>query len=149
VEYSFRQHRLVGFYDAGDEFWEGLEEGAFRISRCAQCKRWMWEPLNGSPTFRCGECGSWDLEWVEVEPEGVVYAWIRTNQPFDGVLERKDEVPYVTLEVEIGGEGGPRVMGLLQGSSDGLRVGAPVRGSIDPPSESSKGYAAVRWTLVP
>jgi uncharacterized OB-fold protein len=147
MEYSFRKQRLVGFYDAGDEFWEGLEEGAFRISRCAGCKRWMWEAINGSPTFRCGECGCWDLEWVEVEPVGVIYAWIRTNQPFDGVLERKDDIPYVTITTEIGGPGGPRVVGVLKGTEDGLRVGAAVRGSIDPPSAKTKGYASVRWSL--
>ena len=147
VDYSFRKNRLVGFYDAGDEFWEGLEDGVFRLSRCAGCDRWNWEAFNGSPTFRCGECGSWDLNWVEVDPEGVVYAWIRTNQPFDGVLERKDEIPYVSVETEIGGPGGPRVMGVLKGSADGLRVGAKVRGSIDPPSPKTKGYASVRWEL--
>jgi uncharacterized OB-fold protein len=148
MEYSFRTQRLVGFYDAGDEFWEGLEEGVFRLSRCAGCQRWMWEALNGSPTFRCGECGCWDLEWVEVEPQGVVYAWVRTNQPFDGVLERQDDIPYVTMEVEVGGPGGPRVVGVLKGAEGGLRVGAPVKGSIDPPSAKTKGYAAVRWELV-
>lgn len=147
MEYSFRKNKLVGFYDAGDEFWEGLEDGVFRLSRCAGCGRWMWEGITQSPTFRCGECGSWDVEWVEVEPEGTVYAWLRTNQPFDGVLERKDEVPYVTVETEIGGPGGPRVTGLLNGDEDGLRVGAWVRGSIEPPSERSKGYASVRWSL--
>jgi uncharacterized OB-fold protein len=147
MEYSYRQHRLVGFYEAGDEFWEGLEEGVFQLSRCANCKRWIWEAINGSPTLRCGECGCWDLEWVEVEPKGIVYAWIRTNQSFDGSLERKDDVPYVTMEVEVGGRGGPRVMGVLKGSEDGLHVGAPVVGSIDPPSPKTKGYASVRWTL--
>lgn len=147
MEYSFRKNRMVGFVDAGDEFWEGLEEGVMRLSRCADCHRWIWEAVTGSPTFRCGECGCWDLEWVEVEPEGTVYAWIRTNQPFDGVLERRDEIPYVTVETEIGGPGGPRVMGLLGGDDAGLRVGAKVRGHIEPPSETSKGYASIRWVV--
>jgi uncharacterized OB-fold protein len=147
MDYSFRNHRLVGFYDAGDEFWEGLEEGVFRISRCAGCDRWIWEPNHGAPTFRCGDCGSWDLRWVEVEPEGTVYAWVRTNQSFDGVLERKDDIPYVTVEAELAERGGPRVMGVLKGSDEGLRVGARVRGSIDPPSPKTKGYASVRWIL--
>ena len=147
MEYSFRQHRLIGFYDAGDEFWEALEEGVFRLSRCGGCHRWNWEAINGSPTFRCGDCGSWDVVWEEIEPVGTVYAWIRTNQPFDGVMERKEDVPYVTVETEIGGPGGPRVVGVLKGSDDGLRVGARVRGSIDPPSPKTKGYPSVRWAL--
>jgi uncharacterized OB-fold protein len=147
VKYSFQKNRLVGFYDAGDEFWEGLEDGVLRLSRCAECGRWIWEPAHGAPTFRCGECGSWDLRWVEVEPEGTVYAWVRTTQPFDGVREREGDIPYVTLEAELGGPGGPRVMGVLKGSEDGLGVGARVRASIDPPSPKTKGYPSVRWTI--
>jgi uncharacterized OB-fold protein len=147
MEYSFTKNKLVGFIDSGDEFWEGLEEGVFRLCRCAGCKRWMWDANLGGPSFRCGECGDWDQEWVEIEPKGTIYAWIRTSQPFDGVLERKDDIPYVTIEAEIGGPGGPRVMGVLKGSEEGLRVGAPVYGTIDPPSHKTKGYAAVRWSL--
>jgi uncharacterized OB-fold protein len=147
MDYSFKKHKLIGFFDAGDEFWEGLEEGVFQLSRCANCKRWMWEPQNGSPAFRCGECGSWDVEWVEMDLEGTVYGWIRTNQPFDGVLERKDDIPYVTVDAEVGGTGGPRVLGTLKGTAEGLKVGAKVRGTIDPPSEKTKGYATIRWAL--
>jgi uncharacterized OB-fold protein len=147
MEYSFRKNKLIGFFDAGDEFWEGLEDGVFRLSRCAGCQRWMWEPQNGSPTYRCGQCGSWEQEWVEMELEGTVYAWIRTNQAFDGVTERADDLPYVTLEAEVGGPGGPRVLGVLKGTDEGLKVGAKLQGSIDPPSAKTKGYATVRWAL--
>jgi uncharacterized OB-fold protein len=148
VEYSFKQDKLVGFFDAGDEFWEALEEGVFRLSRCAGCHRWLWEPSNGSPPYRCADCGSWDQEWVEVDPVGTVYAWTRANQPFDGVLERRDEVPYVTIEAEIPAAGGARVTGLLDGDLSKLRVGAPVRGRIVGPTPQSKGYATIRWSLV-
>ena len=148
MDYSFKRNKLVGFFDAGDEFWEGLEEGVLRLSRCENCKRWLWEAQHGSPTYRCGECGCWDQEWVEVQLAGTVYAWIRTNQVFEGVTERKDDLPYITIETEVGGPGGPRVVGTLKGPEEGLRVGARVRGDIDPPSERTKGYAAVRWSLV-
>lgn len=146
MEYSFKKNKLIGFVDSDDEFWEGLEEGVFRLCRCVQCKRWLWDANLGGPNLRCGECGGWDQEWIEVEPTGTIYAWIRTNQPFAGVIE-KDDVPYVTIDTEIGGPGGPRVMGILKGSEDGLKVGAPVHGTIDPPSSKTKGYASVRWTL--
>jgi hypothetical protein len=48
---------------------------------------------------------------------------------------------------ELAGADGARVVGVLAGSEDGLRVGAPVHGHIDPPSAKSLGYAAVRWSL--
>lgn len=148
MTYSFKEHRLVGFYDAGDEYWEALEEGVVRLSRCANCGRWVWEPFHGAPTFRCGECGSWDLRWVEVEPKGSVYAWARTNQAFGTSGEPAYDLPYVTVEVELGGAGGPRIIGVLQGDDEGLRVGAEVDGSIEPPSETTLGYPSIRFTLV-
>lgn len=148
LEYSFKNKRLVGFIDSGDEFWEGLEEGAFRLSKCAGCDRWMWEAnFRGGPTVRCGECGSWDLVWVDVEPKGVIYAWTRSHRAYPGAEARAEDVPYVTLDVEVGGAGGPRVLGVLKGGREGLKVGAPVVGSIDPPSEKTRGYAGLRWSI--
>ena len=101
----------------------------------------------GGMDIRCGFCGSWDQTWVDVEPEGVVSAWAITNQAFEGAESFKDEVPYVTVETQLLGPGGPCVIGLLRGPRDGLRVGSKVRGEIEPPSEQTKGYAAVRWRL--
>lgn len=149
MEYSFKKERLVGFIDTGDEFWEALEEGVFRLPKCTGCGRWMCEPnFRGAPTIRCGECGSWDLDWVEVEPEGIIYAWIRSNKAYPGAEGRAGEVPYVTLEVEVGGAGGPRIIGVLKDTDVGLKVGASVRGSIDPPSEKTRGYPGLRWSIV-
>jgi uncharacterized OB-fold protein len=147
VEYSFKKNKMVGFFDAGDEFWEALEEGTFRLSRCAACQRWLWDERNESPPYRCPDCGSWDQEWVEVEPKGTIYAWNRTNQPFDGVLERSQDVPYVTVVADIDDAGGARVTGMLDGTSEGLHVGARVRGTINKPSPEAKGYATVSWTI--
>jgi uncharacterized OB-fold protein len=142
VEYSFKQHRITGGIGADDGFWEALEEGEFRLSRCADCKTWRW-PAH----FRCASCGSWDQEWAPVEPEGTVFTWTKTWLPFDRTPERAEDVPYVVIVAEIPEAGGARVIGALKGSEDGLRVGAKVRGTIDPPSEKSKHYAAVRWSL--
>jgi uncharacterized OB-fold protein len=147
VAYTFYEHRLEPFIECGDAFWEGLEDGHFRLCRCASCQRWLWHTQYGGLDIRCGVCGSWDVEWVDVEPEGKVYAWLRTNQPFEGAEEFWDLIPYVTIEAELFGPGGPRVIGLLRGPEDGLRVGATVRGEIEPPSEKTKWYAALRWRL--
>lgn len=148
MAYSFKENRLVGFIDSGDEFWEALEDGAFRLPQCAGCRRWMWEAnFRGGPTVRCGECGSWDLVWVDVEPSGLIYAWTRSHRAYPGAEARAPDVPYVTVEAEVGGSGGPRVIGVLKGSEKNLRVGAHVGGSIDPPSDRTRGYAGVRWSI--
>jgi len=134
--------RIIGGINADEAFWEHLANGEFRLSRCAACHTFIW------PThFRCGDCGSWDIEWVELPAEGVVYSWTRTWYSFDRTRERADEIPYVTVLVEVADAGGARVLGILEGDQSRLAIGAPVRGSIRPPSEKSKGYPSIVWTL--
>ena len=68
--YSFQAHRINGGINADEKYWEYLEDGQFRLPRCSGCARWVW-PAH----FRCGECGSWELEWVEQDPAGSVFTY--------------------------------------------------------------------------
>lgn len=142
MSYSFEQHKIVGAIEADDEFWRNLEDGVLALPRCAQCHGWTWPAHH-----RCGRCGSWAFEWTPVKPEGRVFTYTRTRYAFDRVLERKDDVPYVTLVVELPEADGARVMGVLKGDESGLAIGARVRGTIDPPSAKSKFYPALRWEI--
>ena len=142
MQFSFEQHRIIGGIGADDEYWRALERGEFKLPRCSGCGKWSW-PAH----FRCGACGSWDFDWTSLEPAGVVYAWTRTCYAFERVKERAADVPYVTVLAEIPAAGNARVMGILQGSQANLRIGAPVRGVILPPSEKSKEYPSIQWTL--
>lgn len=142
MDYSFEKHRINGGINADAEYWRGLEDGVFKLPRCAGCGNWTW-PAH----YRCGKCGSWDMEWVAVEPQGTIFTWTRSWYAFDRVKERAEDVPYVTLVTEVGGTTA-RVMGMLEGDEAGLRIGAEVRGIIKPPSAKSKNYASIVWTLV-
>lgn len=139
---TFRDHKISAGIDADDPYWESLEHGELRLPRCSGCGRWTW-PAH----WRCGECGSWDFGWEAVEARGTVYSWTRTWYAFDRTKARGPDVPYVVVLAEVDGAGGARLMGVLAGAEDGLRIGAPVTGTIDPPSEKSMGYPALRWTL--
>jgi hypothetical protein len=139
---GFLDHRIAGGIGADDGYWEFLEAGEFRLPRCSGCQQWTW-PAH----WRCGECGSWDFEWAPLDPRGVVYSWTRTWYAFDRTTERAEDVPYVVLLVEVEGAGGARVMGVLEGDEEGLRIGTPARGTIRPPSEKSKGYPSLVWSL--
>ena len=143
MEYSFLKHKITGAIEADDEFWRSLEEGSFKLPQCASCKAWIW-PAH----FRCGRCGSWEFHWLAVAPQGTVFTWTRTHYAFDRVLERKPQVPYVTVVAEIPQAGNVRVMGVLKGDESHLRIGMPVRGSIEPPSAISKWYPSIRWEVV-
>ena len=133
---------ILGGVAADQGYWEALEAGEFRMPRCPDCRTWRW-PAH----YRCGHCGGWEQEWIEVEPVGRVYSWTRSHYAFDRTQERSEDVPYVVVLAEIPAAGGARVLGVLAGSEDGLAVGAPVTGRIDPPSAKSKGYPAIRWAL--
>jgi len=143
MEYIFEQHKISGAIEADDQFWRALEEGVFKLPRCSACKTWTW-PAH----FRCGRCGSWQFEWVALEPQGTIFTWTRTHYAFDRVLERKQQLPYVTVVAEIPQAGGARVMGVLKGEDRDLHTGMPVRGTIDPPSAQSKWYPSIRWEVV-
>lgn len=142
MAYSFEQHKITGAIEADDEYWRGLEDGTFQLCHCSSCKTWTW-PAH----FRCGHCGSWDFEWVALEPKGKIFTYTRSRYAFDRVLERKDDVPYVTIVAEIPEANNVRVMGVMKGSEEGLAIGAPVRGVIEPPCPKTKNYPSIRWEL--
>jgi uncharacterized OB-fold protein len=135
---------IRGGIAADEAYWDFLDQGEFRLPRCADCKRWMW-PAN----FRCGECGSWEQEWVEREKAGTVYSWTRTWYPFEHVEARAEDLPYSVALVEVPDSGGARVIGVVQGDETGLHVGARVAGTILPPSEKTLGYSSIVWEVVP
>lgn len=143
MEYSFLTHKIVGAIEADDEYWRSLEEGTFKLPQCALCKAWSW-PAH----FRCGRCGSWEFVWVPVAPEGTIFTWTRTHYAFDRVLERKQQIPYVTVVAELPHAGSVRVMGVLKGEDRDVRIGMPVQGRIEPPTETSKWYPSLRWEIV-
>jgi uncharacterized OB-fold protein len=143
MSYLFETHKITGGIGADDEYWRSLEDGKFKLSRCAQCRRGMW-PAH----FRCGHCGGWDVEWMELPAEGTIYSWTRTHYPFDRVSERVGDVPFVTVLAEIDHSEGARVLGLLTGGEEGLRIGARVRGVVMQPAAKSKNYPSICWQLI-
>jgi uncharacterized protein len=133
------QNRVFG--DRVDfPFWDGLARGRIQIQRCNQCARWIWPA-----EWRCGQCGSFELHWEETPGTGTVYAWERTHYPF--MPSFADLIPYVTVLVELPQAGNRRLFGLLVGSEDGLRIGAPVEAAIQPASERTKSLSALWWRL--
>ena len=134
--------RIRGGIGADEPYWAGLEEGKFLLPRCAGCKQWIW-PAH----FRCGDCGSWTVDWVEMAPTGTVYTWTRNHSVSDVIKERAVMLPYVTMLVEIPQANGIRIPGVLSGSDSNLRIGAPLTGRIRAADDISKGYVTMEWQL--
>ena len=118
--------------------WEGLRSGEVRVQRCARCGHWIWAP---QPV--CPRCHSFDLTWPAVEPNGTVYSWTRTWQPF--TPELSGHLPFVVVLAELAPAGGRRLLGVLRdGDGIDVRLGQPVRGEIDP-APSPGAWPVLRW----
>lgn len=120
--------------------WHGLQRGELWLQRCPGCGTWIWPA-----EWRCGECGSFDPGWEAVEPTGSVYSWTRTHYPFDPA--HADLVPFVHVLVAVEQAGGRRLIGILTGDETALRIGAAVRGYVEPASPRSLDLPALRWEL--
>ncbi|UCC57984.1 MAG: Zn-ribbon domain-containing OB-fold protein [Candidatus Bathyarchaeum sp.] len=49
------------------KFWEGLKEGKIYATKCEKCGR-----LHFPPVADCGECGSSNMKWIELDGEGEI-----------------------------------------------------------------------------
>ena len=94
--------------------------------------------------WRCGDCGSWAHEWVEQSLDGEVFTYTRTHHPF-GETEAFDK-PFSTLIVRLNTVP-VRLVGVLEGDEAGLRIGAPVTGTIARTAFGDAQIPALRWRL--
>jgi uncharacterized OB-fold protein len=136
---NVERERIVGGIGADEEFWNYLEKDELRLPCCTGCGKWIW-PAH----WRCGDCGSWEMEWVRREPRGTVFSWTRTWYSFDRTKERAEDVPYVVALVEVADSGGARVLGTYEGEVP-VHIGQMVIGSLRPPSLKAKNYPSIVW----
>lgn len=130
---------VTGQLGAEGPYWEGLAVGQLVLPRCKGCGAWHWPAV-----WRCGQCGSWEHEWVEQPLAGTIFSWNRTHHRFAGTEGLP--VPFTTLLVELGGSA-IRLLGLIEGSEEGLRIGAAVTGRIDRTAYQDTTIPSIRWTL--
>lgn len=95
--------------------------------------------------WRCGDCGSWEHAWFDVEPVGQVYTWSRTWHRFPG-LESLG-APFISLVVTIDGTDGRRLTGILEGDDAAIRIDARVRGRIATVEVAGRVVPALRWRV--
>ena len=120
-------------------YWEGAREGELRVQRCRACRTWLW-----GPEWICHRCLAFDLEWVAVEPRGLVYSWERPWHPVHPAL--KDHGPYIAVLVELPHAGHVRMLGNLLGDPrQPVRIGAPVVAVFEAHDDASPPYTLVQW----
>jgi hypothetical protein len=103
-------------------YWDGLVAHELRLPRCAHCGHWQWYP-----TAACDECGSLGFDWRPVAPTGRLFTWVVVHKDFVGGAP--DRVPYTTGLVTLDEAPGIRLVAVISGPPDDLRIDAGVRAS--------------------
>lgn len=98
-----------------DPFWNGLDNGQFRVQRCGQCGTAFFPP---API--CPRCHATDVSWIDTDGTGDLYAYSRLHRTAPGVPE-----PIVLGIVELAE--GPRVLARVDAPVEDLNVGVSMR----------------------
>lgn len=116
-------------------FWDGLRRHTLCLQACRSCHKFQMEP-----EWTCRHCGSFDLEWAEVEASGQVLSWVRVWHPVHPSLE--SACPYLVVVVEL-----PRLAVRLTGNLVGdplqeVRIGERVIGVFE---DHGDQYTLLQW----
>jgi uncharacterized OB-fold protein len=122
-------------------YWEGLLQGRLMVQCCSNCKSWQF-----GPEWICYQCHSFDLDWENVGPEGVIYSWERVWHPSHTVL--KNHGPYIAVLVELPDAGGIRMVGNLLGDPlQDVQIGASVVGVFEAHTQATPPYGLLHWQI--
>jgi len=69
------------------KFWEGLKEGKVYATTCKKCGKLYFPPVAD-----CGNCGSSEVEWIELEGEGEIVTF---TQVFVKPASFSEEPSYI------------------------------------------------------
>jgi uncharacterized protein len=104
-------------------FWDALQEGKFRLQRCADCGK-----VRHYPRPVCDACYSMNAEWVEASGRGTVHSWTITHHAFHPGF--KADLPFMLLTVDLAE--GVRMQAQARGiAPEELKIGLPVKVGFD------------------
>jgi uncharacterized OB-fold protein len=122
-------------------FWEGVREERLRVQRNPKTGVYQWPAQwinHDDQTF--------DVEWVAVEPKGVIYSWTRVWHPVHPAL--KEVGPYIVVVVELPHAGKVRMLGNLLGDPrQAVVIGAPVEAVFEHHNDAEPPFTLVQWRL--
>lgn len=126
----------VGLYAP---YWEATREGRLCVQRDPSTGIYQWPPQ-----WIAYSTQSFELDWVDVEPKGVIYSWTRAWHPVHPAL--KDAGPYIIVVVELAHAGGIRMLGNLLGDPlQEVEIGAEVEAVFEPHDEAEPPFTLVQW----
>lgn len=125
--------------DLDAPYWSGLRENKAHVQQCRDCQGYQW-----GPEWICHHCHSDAVEFVEVEPEGVIYSYERVWHPVHPALA--EQGPYVVVLVELPQAGNVRMVGNLLGDPEApVEIGAKVRGVFEHHEDVDQPFSLLQW----
>lgn len=123
-------------------YWEGTRNETLKVQRNPVTNVYQFPPQ-----WITHDTQSFDLEWVEVEPRGVIYSWTRIWHPIHPAL--KDSVPYIVVVVELPQAGNVRMLGNLLGDPlQDVKIGAEVDAVFEHHNDVDPSFTLVQWRTV-
>ena len=123
-------------------YWNATREGRLRVQRDPATGAFQWPPQ-----WIGQDSHSFDLDWVDVEPRGLIYSWTRAWHPVHPAL--KDAGPYLIVVVELPQAGGVRMLGNLLGDPlQAVEIGAEVEAVFEPHDEAEPPFTLVQWRRI-
>ena len=123
-------------------FWDGLRAEVLKVQRNPRTGAYQFPPQ--WITF---DDQSFDVEWVEVAPKGVIYSWTRVWHPVHPAL--KDHGPYIVVVVELPDAGKVRMLGNLLGDPrQEVVIGAPVEGVFEHHHDADPPFTLLQWRTI-
>jgi uncharacterized OB-fold protein len=122
-------------------YWEAVRHGVLKVQRNPKTGVYQWPPQ-----WICHDTQTFDVEWVEVAPKGVIYSWTRVWHPVHPAL--KDACPYIVVVVELPHAGKVRMLGNLLGDPrQPVEIGAAVEAVFEHHDDAEPPYTLVQWRL--
>jgi uncharacterized OB-fold protein len=100
------------------KFWKGLKEGKVYATTCKKCGK-----LHFPPVADCGDCGSSDMDWTELDGTGEIVTF---TQVFVKPASFSEESDYIVAIAEL--NDGVRALAWLTGAKrEDVDVGMKVK----------------------
>ena len=126
-------------------YWEALKQNRLKLQVCKNCRKWNWPAV-----YRCGDCGSWEHDWLPVDMSGEIFTWTRSWHDF-GAPESLG-LPFVTVVVALDGANSTRLVGVFDTEGDAknceVAIGQRVKGNIITVIFGDETIPVIQWRLV-
>ncbi|PKQ09803.1 MAG: DNA-binding protein [Alphaproteobacteria bacterium HGW-Alphaproteobacteria-12] len=122
-------------------YWQGTRAEKLVVQRNPATGVHQWPPQ-----WIAHDTQTFDLEWVEVAPKGIIHSWTRIWHPVHPAL--KDAGPYIVVVVELPHAGNIRMLGNLLGDPmQAVVIGAEVEAVFEHHDSAEPPFTLVQWTV--